>query len=123
MAALGKVCDLAPGPALDDFTTERARSVMRDVEVWSPAGAVRRSTRLFWHRSRLRAVVHAAGSVRGQSRRRCGSRDRGVLSRSAMLDHAPTRQRAPRPAAGEGAQNRRVERGQPQPVTNTSTSA
>lgn len=33
LAALAGVCDLAPGPALDDFSTGRAREVLHDTEV------------------------------------------------------------------------------------------
>jgi hypothetical protein len=43
MAALGHVCDLAPGPVLDDFTVERARELL-------PARA-----------GRIRAIVDVTG--------------------------------------------------------------
>lgn len=48
LTALGKVCDLAPLPALDDLTTARAREILAEVEVlvtgwgarrWTPASS------------------------------------------------------------------------------------
>jgi phosphoglycerate dehydrogenase-like enzyme len=87
LAALGHVCDLAPGPALDDFTVEPAKAVLADVEVlitgWGcpvldePALAAA---------PRLRAIVHTAGSVRGHVTPACW--DRGIVVSSAASANA-----------------------------------
>ncbi|MFF1698686.1 hydroxyacid dehydrogenase [Streptomyces sp. NPDC058257] len=87
LAALGRVCDLVPDTVLDDFTTERARSVLRDVEVlvtgWGcpPLDAAVLATA-----PRLRAVVHTAGSVRGHITPECW--DRGIAVSSAAAANA-----------------------------------
>ena len=80
-AELARVCQLAPGPVLDDFGTDRARAVLRDVEVlvtgWGcpplDAEALRAAPR-------LRAVVHTAGSVRAHVTQECWDRDIEVSS-------------------------------------------
>jgi phosphoglycerate dehydrogenase-like enzyme len=87
LAALGRVCDLAPSPVLDDFGTERARAVLRGVEVlvtgWGcpPLDAV-----VLDAAPRLRAVVHTAGSVRGHITDECW--DRGIEVSSAAAANA-----------------------------------
>ncbi|MCP2163345.1 hydroxyacid dehydrogenase [Goodfellowiella coeruleoviolacea] len=87
VAALREVCDLAPGPVLDDFGTERARAVLREVEVlvtgWGcpPLDGV-----VLAAAPRLRAVVHTAGSVRGHITQACW--DRGLEVSSAAAANA-----------------------------------
>jgi phosphoglycerate dehydrogenase-like enzyme len=86
-AALGRVCDLAPGPVLDDFTTERAHAVLRDVEVLVTGwGCPPLDTAALDAAPRLRAVVHTAGSVRGHVTEECW--DRGVEVSSAAAANA-----------------------------------
>ncbi|MDL5205689.1 hydroxyacid dehydrogenase [Streptomyces sp. ALI-76-A] len=82
--ALGRICDLAPLPALDDLTTPRARDVLADVDLlvtgWGcpplDAAALRAAPR-------LRAVVHTAGSVRGHVTDACWERGIEVCSAAA----------------------------------------
>jgi|SRR5882757_175881 len=87
LAALGQVCDLVPGPVLDDFATERAAAVLAEVELLVTG----------WHcppldaavlaaAPRLRAVVHAAGSVRTHITKECW--DRGIEVASAASANA-----------------------------------
>ncbi|WP_329071369.1 hydroxyacid dehydrogenase [Streptomyces sp. NBC_01429] len=84
MTALGAVCDLRPPPVLDDFTTDRARAVLADVEVlvtgWGcpPLDAVALAAA-----PRLRAVVHTAGTVRGHITEACWERGIEVSSAAA----------------------------------------
>ncbi|GAB3443142.1 hydroxyacid dehydrogenase [Streptomonospora sediminis] len=85
--ALRAVCDLAPGPVLDDFSGARARSVLSEVEVlvtgWGCPpldGAVLAAA------PRLAAVVHTAGSVRGHVTPACW--DRGIEVSSAAAANA-----------------------------------
>ncbi|MFF3905627.1 hydroxyacid dehydrogenase [Streptomyces sp. NPDC001848] len=81
------LCDLAPPPVLDDFTTPRARAVLADVDLlvtgWGcpplDAGALAAAPR-------LRAVVHTAGSVRGHITDACW--DRGIEVSSAASANA-----------------------------------
>jgi phosphoglycerate dehydrogenase-like enzyme len=87
LAALGRVCDLAPGPVLDDFITERARAVLRDVEVLVTGwGCPPLDTAALDAAPRLRAVVHTAGSVRGHVTEECW--DRGIEVSSAAAANA-----------------------------------
>jgi phosphoglycerate dehydrogenase-like enzyme len=87
MAALRQVCDLAPGPVLDDLTTERARTVLRDVEVLVTGwGCPPLDAAVLAAAPQLRAVVHAAGSVRGHITRECW--DRGIEVSSAATANA-----------------------------------
>jgi phosphoglycerate dehydrogenase-like enzyme len=87
LADLREVCDLAPGPVLGDFTTEDARAVLGEVEVlvtgWGcpPLDAAVLDTA-----PRLRAVVHAAGTVRGHVTDECW--DRGIEVSSAAAANA-----------------------------------
>jgi phosphoglycerate dehydrogenase-like enzyme len=84
LAALRRVCDLAPGPVLDDFTTERGRAVLAEVEVlvtgWGcpPLDASTLDTA-----PRLRAIVHTAGSVRDHVTVACWERGIDVSSAAA----------------------------------------
>lgn len=84
LAALGRVCALVPDTVLDDFTTQEARSVLRDVEVlvtgWGcpPVDAAALAAA-----PRLRAVVHTAGSVRGHITPQCWERGIEVSSAAA----------------------------------------
>ncbi|MEV8565100.1 hydroxyacid dehydrogenase [Streptomyces sp. NPDC051322] len=84
LAALAEVCDPAPLPVLDDFTTERARAVLADTELlvtgWGCPpldGAVLEAA------PRLRAVVHTAGTVRGHITEACWERGIEVSSAAA----------------------------------------
>jgi phosphoglycerate dehydrogenase-like enzyme len=84
LAALRRVCDLAPGPVLDDFTTERARVVLQDVEVLVTGwGCPPLDAAVLDAAPRLRAVVHAAGSVRGHVTEACWERGIEVSSAAA----------------------------------------
>lgn len=82
--ALSQVCDLAPPPVLDDFTTDRARAVLADTELlvtgWGcpPIDAAALASA-----PRLRAVVHTAGSVRGHITDACWERGIEVSSAAA----------------------------------------
>jgi phosphoglycerate dehydrogenase-like enzyme len=87
LAALAQVCDLVPGPVLDDFSTDRATAVLAEVELLVTG----------WHcppldaavlaaAPRLRAVVHAAGSVRTHVTQECW--DRGIEVASAASANA-----------------------------------
>ncbi|MFI8872677.1 hydroxyacid dehydrogenase [Streptomyces sp. NPDC055243] len=84
LAALGQVCDLEPDTVLDDFTTERARSVLRDVEVLVTGwGCPPLDAAALAAAPRLRAVVHTAGSVRGHITPECWERGIEVSSAAA----------------------------------------
>jgi phosphoglycerate dehydrogenase-like enzyme len=87
LAALRQVCDLAPLPVLDDFSTERARAVIRDVEVLVTGwGCPPVDTTVLDAAPRLRAIVHTAGSVRGHVTEACW--DRGIEVSSAAAANA-----------------------------------
>lgn len=87
LAALREVCDLAPGPVLDDFDTQRAREVLRDVEVLVTGwGCPQLDEAVLAAAPRLRAVVHTAGSVRGHITAACW--DRGLEVSSAAAANA-----------------------------------
>lgn len=84
LAALAEVCDLAPPPALDDLTTERARSVLADVEVLVTGwGCPPLDADVLAAAPRLKAVVHAAGSVRGHVTDACWEGGLAVSSAAA----------------------------------------
>lgn len=84
LAAIGRVCDLVPDTVLDDFTTERARSVLRDVEVLVTGwGCPPLDAAALAAAPRLRAVVHTAGSVRGHITPECWERGIEVSSAAA----------------------------------------
>ena len=84
LAALRRVCDLAPGPVLDDFGTDRAHTVLRDVQVlvtgWGcpPVDAAALAAA-----PQLRAIVHTAGSVHGHVTKECWERGIEVSSAAA----------------------------------------
>ncbi|MGY0020696.1 hydroxyacid dehydrogenase [Streptomyces sp. YJ-C3] len=83
-AALTKVCDLAPLPVLDDLTTARAREVLADVELLVTGwGCPRLDADVLAAAPRLKAVVHAAGSVRGHVTDACWERGIEVTSAAA----------------------------------------
>ncbi|MBA4860768.1 hydroxyacid dehydrogenase [Streptomyces sp. PSKA54] len=87
LAALGEVCDLAPLPVLDDFTTERARTVLADVELLVTGwGCPRLDKAVLDAAPRLRAVVHTAGSVRPHITDACW--ERGIEVSSAASANA-----------------------------------
>jgi len=85
--ALGRVCDLVGGPVLDDFSTERARAVLREVEVLVTGwGCPPLEAAVLAGAPRLRAVVHTAGSVRAHVTEACW--DRGIEVASAASANA-----------------------------------
>ncbi|HWU09268.1 MAG TPA: hydroxyacid dehydrogenase [Streptomyces sp.] len=87
LAALGEVCALAPGPALDDFTTEAARAVLADTEVLVTGwGCPPVHAGVLAAAPALRAVVHTAGTVRGHVTDACW--DRGIEVSSAAAANA-----------------------------------
>ncbi|ALC18806.1 hydroxyacid dehydrogenase [Streptomyces pristinaespiralis] len=84
LAALAGVCDLAPGPALDDFSTGRAREVLHDTEVLVTGWGCPPLDRAALDAApRLGAVVHTAGSVRGHITDACWERGIAVSSAAA----------------------------------------
>lgn len=84
LAALGAVCELTPPPVLDDFTTDRARATLADVEIlitgWGCPPLDRAVLDLA---PRLRAVAHTAGTVRGHITEACWERGIEVSSAAA----------------------------------------
>ncbi|MFJ5264735.1 hydroxyacid dehydrogenase [Streptomyces sp. NPDC088387] len=87
LSELGDVCDLAPPPVLDDLTSAHARHVLADVEVLVTGwGCPRLDADVLAAAPRLKAVVHAAGSVRGHVTDACW--DRGVEVSSAAAANA-----------------------------------
>lgn len=86
VAALGEVAELAL-PVLDDLRTARAEAVLSDVEVLVTGwGCPRLDADVLAAAPRLRAVVHAAGSVRGHVTEACW--ERGVEVSSAAAANA-----------------------------------
>ncbi|MEV8316401.1 hydroxyacid dehydrogenase [Streptomyces sp. NPDC059900] len=84
LTALGHVCDLVPDTVLDDFTTERARAVLREAEVLVTGwGCPPLDAAALAAAPRLRAVVHTAGSVRGHITPECWERGIEVSSAAA----------------------------------------
>lgn len=84
LAALSRVCDLAPLPVLDDFTTDRARAVLAETELLVTGwGCPPLDAAALAAAPRLRAVVHAAGSVRGHITDACWERGIEVSSAAA----------------------------------------
>ncbi len=84
LAALAEVCDLAPPPALDDLTTDRARAVLADVELLVTGwGCPPLDQHVLAAAPRLRAIVHTAGSVRHHVTEACWERDIEVSSAAA----------------------------------------
>jgi phosphoglycerate dehydrogenase-like enzyme len=87
LAAFRRVCDLAALPVLDGFGTRRARDVLRDVEVLVTGwGCPPLDAAVLDGAPKLRAVVHAAGSVRGHITQECW--DRGIEVSSAAAANA-----------------------------------
>ncbi|MFB6977893.1 hydroxyacid dehydrogenase [Streptomyces scopuliridis] len=84
LAALGEVCELTPPPVLDDFTTDRARATLADVEIlitgWGCPPLDRAVLDLA---PRLRAVAHTAGTIRGHITEACWERGIEVSSAAA----------------------------------------
>lgn len=84
LAAFSQVCDLAPPPVLDDFTTDRARAVLADTELLVTGwGCPPLDAAALASAPRLRAVVHSAGSVRGHITDACWERGIEVSSAAA----------------------------------------
>ncbi|MGW2848359.1 hydroxyacid dehydrogenase [Streptomyces sp. NPDC001108] len=84
LAALGAVCEPAPLPVLDDFTTDRARSVLAETEILITGwGCPPIDEEALASAPGLRAVVHTAGSVRGHVTEACWERGIEVSSAAA----------------------------------------
>ncbi|MEV0039170.1 hydroxyacid dehydrogenase [Streptomyces sp. NPDC050804] len=84
LTALRAVCDLAPPPVLDDFTTDRARATLADIELLVTGwGCPPLDAAVLETAPRLRAVVHTAGSVRGHITEACWERGIEVSSAAA----------------------------------------
>ncbi|MEE1800818.1 hydroxyacid dehydrogenase [Streptomyces sp. JV176] len=84
LAALGTVCALTPPPVLDDFTTDRARAALADVELLVTGwGCPPLDAAALAAAPRLRAVVHTAGTVRGHVTEACWERGIEVSSAAA----------------------------------------
>ncbi|MYY06956.1 MULTISPECIES: hydroxyacid dehydrogenase [unclassified Streptomyces] len=84
LAAFSQMCDLAPPPVLDDFTTDRARTVLADTELLVTGwGCPPLDSAALASAPRLRAVVHTAGSVRGHITDACWERGIEVSSAAA----------------------------------------
>ncbi|UXY18157.1 hydroxyacid dehydrogenase [Streptomyces cynarae] len=85
--ALAALCDLTPPPALDDFTTPRARAVLAHVDLLVTGwGCPPLDEDTLAAAPRLRAVVHTAGSVRGHITDACW--ERGIEVSSAASANA-----------------------------------
>lgn len=81
LAALAAATDLEPPPALDDFAAPRARRLLADVELLVTGwGCPPIDARVLDAAPRLRAVAHAAGSVRGHVTDACWERGVEVCS-------------------------------------------
>jgi phosphoglycerate dehydrogenase-like enzyme len=86
-AAFAESCDVAPGPALDDFTTPAAVAVLRNTELLITGwGCPPLDAAALAAAPRLRAVVHTAGSIRGHMTQACW--DRGIKVSSAAAANA-----------------------------------
>lgn len=84
LAALGRICDLAPPPVLDDLTTDRATALLADADLLVTGwGCPPLDERVLAAAPRLRAVVHTAGSVRGHVTDACWERGIEVSSAAA----------------------------------------
>lgn len=84
MAALRKVCEVAPSPVLDDFGTPRAREVLARVDVLVTGwGCPPVDEAVLQAAPRLKAIVHTAGSVRGHVTDACWARGIEVTSAAA----------------------------------------
>ncbi|MFI0238538.1 hydroxyacid dehydrogenase [Streptomyces sp. NPDC016845] len=84
VAALRGVCDLAPLPALDDLSTVRAKEILADVDVLVTGwGCPPLDADVLAAAPNLKAVVHAAGSVRGHVTDACWERGIQVTSAAA----------------------------------------
>ncbi|WP_408645946.1 hydroxyacid dehydrogenase, partial [Streptomyces odonnellii] len=84
LSALSAVCELAPPPVLDDFTTDRARAALADAELLVTGwGCPPLEAAVLESAPRLRAVVHTAGSVRGHITEACWERGIEVSSAAA----------------------------------------
>ncbi|MFI6345807.1 hydroxyacid dehydrogenase [Streptomyces sp. NPDC050560] len=84
LTALAEVCDLVPPPVLDDFAAPRAAEVLAGVEVLLTGwGCPPIDASVLDAAPRLRAVVHAAGTVRGHVTDACWERGIEVSSAAA----------------------------------------
>ncbi|MEU0145307.1 hydroxyacid dehydrogenase [Streptomyces sp. NPDC006288] len=84
LSALAGVCELAPLPAIDDFTTGASRAVLADTEVLVTGwGCPPIHAGVLDSAPALRAVVHTAGTVRGHVTEACWERGIEVSSAAA----------------------------------------
>ncbi|MER5950115.1 hydroxyacid dehydrogenase [Streptomyces sp. NPDC001904] len=84
LAALTEVGDVAPLPALSDLSTARATEVLADTEILVTGwGCPKLDADVLARAPRLKAVVHAAGSVRGHVTDACWERGIAVSSAAA----------------------------------------
>ncbi|GGS78580.1 2-hydroxyacid dehydrogenase [Streptomyces daghestanicus] len=84
LAALRRVCDLAPLPVLDDLSTPRARAALADADLLVTGwGCPPLDAEVLRAAPRLRAVAHTAGSVRGHVTDACWERGIEVSSAAA----------------------------------------
>lgn len=84
LTALAAVCDLAPLPVLDDFTTGRAREILAGVDLLVTGwGCPVLDDYALAAAPRLRAIVHTAGSVRPHVTDACWERGIEVSSAAA----------------------------------------
>ncbi|MFF2852182.1 hydroxyacid dehydrogenase [Streptomyces sp. NPDC058001] len=87
LAALAQICDLPPLPALDDFSTPRAREILADTDLLVTGwGCPPLDAAALAAAPRLRAVAHTAGSVRHHITDACW--DRGIEVSSAAAANA-----------------------------------
>ncbi|MFI0924080.1 hydroxyacid dehydrogenase [Streptomyces sp. NPDC021012] len=87
MARLSRLADLAPGLVLDDFTTPEALAALADAEVLVTSwGCPLIDERVLAAAPRLRAVIHAAGSVKHHVTDACW--ERGIQVTSAAWVNA-----------------------------------
>ncbi|WP_103338504.1 hydroxyacid dehydrogenase [Amycolatopsis sp. CA-126428] len=86
-AALARVADVAPGPPLGEFGTDRAAAALAETEVLLTGwGCPRIDEDILDAAPRLRAIVHAAGSVKGHVA--AAAWDRGIQVSSAAAANA-----------------------------------
>ncbi|WP_240968364.1 hydroxyacid dehydrogenase [Streptomyces sp. HNM0575] len=84
LTALATHTELAPPPVLDDFGTERARTVLAETELLITGwGCPPVDGKVLAAAPRLRAVAHTAGSVRGHVTDACWERGIEVSSAAA----------------------------------------
>jgi phosphoglycerate dehydrogenase-like enzyme len=86
-ARLHELCELPDARPLDNFKDERAQRLLPDVEILLTSwGCPRIGGRVLERAPRLRAIVHAAGTVKGHVTDACWNR--GLLVSSAAAANA-----------------------------------